>query len=143
VRDGGAGVTVSSVANEWLDQLWHGLAPGETVDDVEALEAAALRRLGPDVPGIDLHYRSSFFVHIFAGGYAGTHYGYLWSAVLEAAALEWLDETGLTRAAGRRLRDELLSRGATVDPLAVIRAITGREPSVRSLLRRRGLLDPA
>ena len=58
----------------------------------------------------------------------------------EAAALRWLDEQGgLTRAAGGRLRDELLSRGAVVDPLAALRAITGRDPSVGPMLEQRGL----
>ena len=59
--------------------------------------------------------------------------------MLEAAALDWLDDEGLTRAAGSRLRDEVLSRGAVVDPLAALRAITGREPSVGPMLERRGL----
>jgi peptidyl-dipeptidase Dcp len=58
----------------------------------------------------------------------------------EAVALRWLDEQGgPTRAAGERLRAELLSRGAVVDPLAAIRAVTGRVPSVGPLLERRGL----
>ncbi|MDX6675966.1 MAG: peptidyl-dipeptidase Dcp [Solirubrobacteraceae bacterium] len=141
VRSGAAAISVRGVANEWLDQAWHGLAPGERVADVEAFEAAVLERHGLVVPGLEFSYRSAYFIHIFEADYAGTHYAYLWSARLEAVALEWLDEQGgLTRAAGRRLRDEFLSRGATVDPLAAFRAITGREPSVASLLHRRGLL---
>jgi peptidyl-dipeptidase Dcp len=60
--------------------------------------------------------------------------------VLEAAVLEGLDEEGgPTRAAGQRLREALLARGAVADPLDAVRAITGREPSVAPLLRRRGL----
>jgi len=62
--------------------------------------------------------------------YDGTHYSYLWSAALEAIALQWLDEEGgLSRANGQRLRDAVLSRGGVVDPIA-LRSITGREPSV-------------
>jgi peptidyl-dipeptidase Dcp len=140
VRDEAPTHTVRGIAGDWLDQAWHGLAPGETVDDVDAFEAAVAERDGPHVPGLALNYRSTYFVHIFTGHYGGTHYGYLWSTVLEAAAAEWLDEQGgLTLAAGRRLRDELLSRGRVVDPIAAFRAITGRAPCVEPLLRRRGL----
>jgi peptidyl-dipeptidase Dcp len=54
--------------------------------------------------------------------------------------VQWLDEQGgLTRANGQRLREALLSRGAVVDPIGALRAITGREPSVAPLLERRGL----
>jgi peptidyl-dipeptidase Dcp len=123
-----------------LDQAWHRLAHGETVGDVDAFEAAVRERDGLDVPGLDFTERSSYFVHIFDGSYAGTHYAYLWSAVLEAAVLEWLDEEGgPTRAVGQRLREGLLARGAVADPLDAVRAISGREPSVAPLLRRRGL----
>ena len=132
--------TVRGIAGDWLDQAWHGLAPGESVGDVDAFEAAALERRGPHVTGLEFNYRSTYFTHIFTGHYGGTQYGYLWAAVLEAAAEEWLDEQGgLTLEAGRRLREELLSRGRVVDPIAALRAITGREPSVGPLLRRRGL----
>jgi peptidyl-dipeptidase Dcp len=135
-----AAQTVRNMLCSWLDQAWHGLAPGETVDDVDAFEAAVHDRAGLAVPGLDFTYRSSFFVHIFDGHYGGTHYAYLWSAVLESAVLDWLgEEGGPTRAAGERLRAGLLSRGAVVDPLEAVRAITGREPSVAPLLRRRGL----
>src|SRR5437763_6041047 len=69
--------------------------------------------------GVDFHCRSTFFSHVFDGYYDGTHYSYLWSAALEAIALQWLDEEGgLSRANGQRLRDAVLSRGGVVDPIA-------------------------
>ena len=129
-------------AGTLLDQAWHGLAPGERVaaDDVDAFETAVLDRYGLDIPAVGQNYHSTFFMHIFDGPYPGTHYSYLWSALLEAITLEWLDEHGgLTRTNGQRLRDAFLSRGATVDPLAALRSLTGREPSVEPLLTRRGL----
>jgi peptidyl-dipeptidase Dcp len=142
VRDGAAYGTAQGVANALLDQAWHGLAPGDTVapEAVDAFEADVLARHGLDLRAAGFNYRSSFFVHSFDGFYAGTHYSYLWSGALEAVALGWLDEEGgLSRRAGSRLRDELLSQGAAVDPLAAFRAITGRDPSVQPLLQRRGL----
>jgi peptidyl-dipeptidase Dcp len=136
--------SVRATACARLDQAWHRLGPGATVDDVDAFEGAVLARHGLDVPGLDFNYRSTYFEHIFGGHYDGTHYAYLWAAVLEAAVLEWLEEQGgATRAAGERLRDALLARGAVVDPLAAVRAVTGREPSVGPLLRRRGLVGGA
>jgi peptidyl-dipeptidase Dcp len=135
-----AATSVRSGLCSRLDQAWHGLAPGETVEDVDAFEAAVRARDGLDVPGLDFNYRSSYFVHIFGGHYDGTHYAYLWAAVLEATVLEWLEEQGgATRAAGQRLREALLARGAVADPLSAVRSVTGREPSVEPLLRRRGL----
>ena len=142
-RDSAPFTSTQAAAASLLDQAWHGLAPGATVaaDEVGAFEDAVLERHGLALRGVGYRYRSTFFPHIFAGDYAGTHYAYLWSAMLEAIALQWLDEQGgVTRPAGRRLRDELLSRGAVVDPLEALRAITGRPPSVEPMLERRGLL---
>lgn len=144
-RDGAPAISTRGAASTLIDQAWHGLAPGETVaaDDVDAFETAALERHGLDVPGLGLNNHSTFFTHIFDGPYAGTHYSYLWSATLEAITLQWLDEQGgLTRANGQALRDAFLSRGAVVDPIAALRELTGREPSVNPLLERRGLAPP-
>jgi peptidyl-dipeptidase Dcp len=141
-RDGAPATSTRAAANTLLDQAWHGLAPGEAVapEAVDAFEAAVLERHGLDVPAVGLHYHSTFFTHIFDGPYPGTNYSYLWSATLEAVTLQWLDEHGgLTRTNGERLRDAFLARGAVVDPVAALRELTGREPSVAPLLERRGL----
>src|SRR4051812_30492201 len=143
VRDGAPLTSTQGAAGSLLDQAWHGIAPGEAVgpDRVDAFEEKVLERHGLALHAVGFRYRSTMFVHIFAGYYAGTHYSYLWSAMLEAAVLAWLEEQGgPTRAVGERLRDALLARGAVVDPLAALREITGREASVGPLLERRGLL---
>jgi peptidyl-dipeptidase Dcp len=143
-RDGAPVLSTRGAATSLLDQAWHGLAPGETVDDVDAFESAVLERHDLAIPGVGFHEHSTFFIHIFDGPYPGTHYSYLWSARLEAITVQWLDEQGgLTRANGQRLREAFLSRGATVDPIAALRTLTGREPSVRPLLERRGLATPS
>jgi peptidyl-dipeptidase Dcp len=142
VRDSAPFISTQGAGNSLLDQAWHGLAPGERVasDAVDAFEDAVRERHGLALRGVGPGYRSSFFPHLFAGGYAGTHYSYMWSAMLEAIATRWIDEQGgPTRAVGERLREELLSRGAVVDPLEAIRAVTDRKPSVGPLLERRGL----
>jgi peptidyl-dipeptidase Dcp len=145
-RDGAPYISTRGSANALLDQAWHGLAPAETVatGDVDAFEAEVLDRYGLALPAVGFNYHSTFFMHIFDGPYPGTHYSYLWSALLEAITLQWLDEQGgITRANGERLRDAFLSRGATVDPIAALRSLTGREPSVGPLLERRGLARSA
>jgi len=141
-RDSAAYNSTRGAASSLIDQAWHGLAPGASVEPagLDAFEDGVLEAHGIALRAVGTNNRSTFFPHVFSGHYAGTHYSYLWSAMLEAAARQWMDEEGgLTRAAGRRLRDELLSRGAVVDPLAALRAITGREPSVGPMLEQRGL----
>ncbi|MGH9005971.1 MAG: M3 family metallopeptidase, partial [Acidimicrobiia bacterium] len=112
VRDGAPYISTQGAANSLLDQAWHGLAPGETVaaEDVDAFEAAVLERHGLALPAVGLGNHSTFFPHVFDGHYPGAHYSYLWSALLEAITLQWLDEQGgLTPANGQRLRQALLS----------------------------------
>ncbi|WP_428831112.1 M3 family metallopeptidase [Arthrobacter citreus] len=85
-------------------------------------------------------YRSGYFKHIFAGGYAASYYAYIWSEVLDADTVEWFKENGgLTRENGDRFRRELLSRGNSIDPLEAFRNFRGREAAIEPLLHRRGL----
>lgn len=63
-----------------LDMNWHGIQ--EPVEDVEAFEAAALKKEGLDLPAVPPRYRSSYFAHIFGGGYAAGYYAYLWTQML-------------------------------------------------------------
>jgi peptidyl-dipeptidase Dcp len=142
IREGAPYTSTQGAAHSLLDQAWHGLAPGETVapEAVDEFEREVVQRYGLHIRAVGLGNHSTFFPHIFDGQYGGTHYAYLWSALLEAATLQWLDEEGgLTRANGQRLREAFLSRGAVVDPIAAIRTLTGREPSVGPMLERRGL----
>ncbi|MCC9204599.1 M3 family metallopeptidase [Arthrobacter sp. zg-Y769] len=123
-----------------LDLAWHELAPGETVEDPEAFEAAALAAAGVDLDLVPPRYRTGYFKHIFAGGYAASYYAYIWSEVLDADTVEWFRENGgLTRENGNRFRTELLSRGNSIDPLQAFRNFRGRDAQIQPLLDRRGL----
>ncbi|MEV0378552.1 M3 family metallopeptidase [Nonomuraea sp. NPDC050643] len=133
--------TVEYLAATLLDWAWHRLKPGETVDDPEAFEAAALETAGIAVPLVRPRYRTNYFAHVFAGGYSAGYYSYIWSEVLDAESVEWFKENGgLTRANGDHFRRELLSRGGSLDPLTAFRNFRGREPSIQPLLNRRGLI---
>ncbi|WP_431933124.1 M3 family metallopeptidase [Nonomuraea jabiensis] len=132
--------TVEYLAATLLDWAWHKLAPGETVDDPEAFESAALEAAQIAMPQVGPRYRTNYFAHIFSGGYSAGYYSYIWSEVLDAESVEWFKENGgLTRANGDHFRRELLSRGGSLDPLTAFRNFRGREPSIQPLLVRRGL----
>ena len=86
-------------------------------------------------------YRSTYFSHIFSGGYSAGYYGYIWSEVLDAETVDWFKNNGgLTRANGDHFRNELLSRGGTQDALQLFRNFRGKDAQIEPLLKRRGLL---
>ncbi|MFZ5496768.1 MAG: M3 family metallopeptidase [Verrucomicrobiota bacterium] len=125
-----------------LDQAWHQLKAGEVpgADAVLDFEAAALRRAGLDFAPVPPRYRSTYFSHIFAGGYSAGYYSYFWSEVLDAQTVEWIKHHGgLTRANGDRFRSALLSRGGSKEALDLFRDFIGAEPDIRPLFVRRGL----
>ncbi|EOL9123886.1 peptidyl-dipeptidase Dcp, partial [Enterobacter ludwigii] len=82
-----------------LDMNWHGIS--EPVDDVDTFEAAALHKEGLDLPAVPPRYRSSYFAHIFGGGYAAGYYAYLWTQMLADDGYQWfVEQGGLTRENG-------------------------------------------
>jgi peptidyl-dipeptidase Dcp len=86
-------------------------------------------------------YRTTYFQHIFAGGYAAGYYSYIWSEILDADTVDWFKENGgLRRENGDMFRSRLLAVGGSVDPLEAFRAVRGRDADPGPLLRRRGLL---
>ncbi|GIG28839.1 M3 family metallopeptidase [Cellulomonas marina] len=146
-QDGEGYATTTYLSAALLDQAWHRLAPEEVpadVAEVEAFEAAALERAGLTVHAIPTRYRSTYFAHVFAGGYAAGYYSYIWSEVLDADTVEWFRENGgLRRENGDTFRARLLSRGHAQDPLASFRDLRGRDASIEPLLVRRGLTGAA
>ncbi|WP_433557500.1 M3 family metallopeptidase [Pseudonocardia xinjiangensis] len=132
--------TTEYLAAALLDQAWHRLGPGEQVTDVETFEAGAIGAAGVAVPTAPPRYRTTYFNHIFGGGYSAGYYSYIWSEVLDADTVEWFAENGgLRRENGDTFRRELLSRGGAVDPMEAYRAFRGRDPEIAPLLARRGL----
>jgi len=132
--------TTEYLAAALLDQSWHQLAPEQVPGDALAFEAAALKQAGVDFPPVPPRYRSTYFSHIFAGGYSAGYYAYLWSEVLDADSVEWFKENGgLSRDNGDRFRRQVLSRGGSADAMTLFRTFRGREPKIETLLERRGL----
>ncbi len=125
-----------------LDLQWHTLGADAALQDVAEFEAAALRRKQVDFAVVPPRYRSTYFAHIFGGGYAAGYYAYLWAEMLDADAYTWFEEHGgLTRANGDRLRRMILSRGNTADPAALYSAWRGSEPEIGPMLRGRGIAE--
>jgi peptidyl-dipeptidase Dcp len=123
-----------------LDMAWHTLPPGAPQQNVDSLETAALARYHVNLRTVPPRYRTTYFAHIWSGGYAAGYYSYLWSEVLDDDAYAWFTEHGgLTRANGERFRDMILSRGGTEEAGAMYRAFRGRDPSIEPLLEARGL----
>jgi peptidyl-dipeptidase Dcp len=134
--------TSEYLAATWLDLAWHSLDPDSaaTVDDVAAFEAAALQDIGLAEPAIPPRYSSTYFAHVFSGGYSAGYYSYIWSEVLDADTVEWFRENGgLTHENGERFRERLLGVGGSIDPLQAYRDFRGRDADITPLLERRGL----
>ncbi|WP_432503187.1 M3 family metallopeptidase [Kineococcus arenarius] len=137
--------TLEYLAAALLDLAWHrlpaGALDGADPEDVERFEARALAEAGAALEAVPPRYRSTYFHHVFGGGYAAAYYSYVWSEVLDADAVEWFAENGgLRRENGEHFRRTLLSRGGAVDPMTAYRQFRGRDARLEPLLRRRGLL---
>jgi peptidyl-dipeptidase Dcp len=134
--------TTEYLAAALLDQSWHRITVSQapTAAAVPGFEAAALRDNAVDYPPIQPRYHSTYFSHIFAGGYSAGYYAYLWSEVLARDTGQWMHaHGGLTRANGNRLREKVLSRGRTADPQSMFRDFYGGPPDIGPLLEYRGL----
>jgi peptidyl-dipeptidase Dcp len=128
------------LAASLLDFAWHTLPASAGQPDVDSFEAASLKRFNVDVPEVPPRYRTTYFSHIWDGGYSAGYYAYTWSEVLDDDAYAWFKEHGgLTRENGQRFRDMILSRGGTVDAATLYRNFRGRDPNVEALLEERGL----
>ena len=110
------------------------------ISDPVEFERAALEAAGVASELVPPRYRTTYFNHVFAGGYSAGYYSYIWSEVLDADTVEWFKENGgLSRANGDAFRQKLLAVGGSVDPLSAFRAVRGRDADPAPLLRRRGL----
>jgi peptidyl-dipeptidase Dcp len=123
-----------------LDLALHQIADGYVIEDVVAFEKKAIADYGLEYAPVPTRYRSTYFAHIFAGGYSAGYYGYIWSEILDADTVEWFKGNGgLTRENGDHFRRELLSRGGSIDSMQMFRNFRGRDATIEPLLKRRGL----
>jgi len=125
-----------------LDQAWHQITVPQapSAQRVPAFERDALQASGLDYAPVPPRYHSTYFAHIFQGGYSAGYYAYLWSEVLARDTGQWFHtHGGLTRANGDYLRKHVLARGRSEDPQVLFREFYGRAPEIGPLLEYRGL----
>ncbi|MDX2473879.1 MAG: M3 family metallopeptidase [Candidatus Krumholzibacteria bacterium] len=122
-----------------LDLDWHTLETAE-VQDVVAFEAASIKRMGL-FDKIVPRYRTSYFRHIFAGGYSSGYYSYVWAEVLDADCFEAFKETGdiFDPATAKSLQENILAAGGSEEPMKLYERFRGKDPSIAPLLERKGL----
>lgn len=132
-------VTVEYLAAALLDMEYHTIK--EPIDlDIRDFEKKAMDKYGL-IPEIKPRYRSTYFNHIWAGGYSAGYYGYIWCEILDADAFKAFKETGniFNKEVAAKFEKEILARGGTRDPLQMYIAFRGKEPGIDALLENRGL----
>lgn len=130
--------TVEYLAASYLDLYWHTMNEmNET--DVLVAEKKALDEKGL-IPEIVARYRSTYFSHIFGGGYSSGYYSYIWSEVLDSDVFGAFKEKGIfDPATSESLRKNIYSNGHKDDPMTMFVNFRGREPKIDALLQNRGL----
>jgi peptidyl-dipeptidase Dcp len=125
-----------------LDLQWHTLPASAPLENPDTFEKDALEKTRLWISYVPPRYRSSYFLHIWANGYAAGYYAYLWTEMLDDDAFQWFENHGgLTRANGDRFRRMVLSRGNTEDLEKMYAAWLGAKPSIEPMLKFRGLKD--
>jgi peptidyl-dipeptidase Dcp len=133
--------TTEYIAAAVLDLAWYSLKPDQIPDDVAAFEASVFQKNGLDASLVPPRYRSTYFSHVFSGGYQAGYYSYIWSEILDADSVEWFKQNGgLKRENGDRFRKMVLAPRNTQEMKSMYRNFRGADPDVTPLLRRRGLL---
>ena len=129
--------TTEYVAASYLDMAWH--TNKEKVEDANQFENKTLSDLGL-IEEITSRYRSTYFAHIFAGGYSMGYYSYLWTEVLEADAFQPFKEKGIfDKETANKLKKYVYSAGNTDDLMTQYVRYRGSEPEIEPLLEKRGL----
>ncbi|NRA59580.1 MAG: M3 family metallopeptidase [Psychrobium sp.] len=132
--------TTEYMAATLLDLNWHSLEDSE-IRDTASFEQDALKELGL-INEITPRYRSTYFAHIFSGGYSAGYYSYIWSDVFGADAFAAFEENGLfDRKTAKAFRDNILSQGGSDNALKLYRQFRGKDAGIEPLLKSRGLTD--
>lgn len=131
-------MTTELIAAALLDMDWHTLE-ANTSDNVRDFEINSMKKVGL-IEEIVPRYRSTFFNHIFSGGYSSGYYAYLWAEVLDADAFNAFEENGIfDKQTATLFRKNVLEKGDTEDPMILYKQFRGAEPDPAALIKRRGL----
>ncbi len=131
-------MTTELAAASILDMKWHELDSVEGLDPME-FEAKACAEMGL-IDEIIPRYRSTYFAHIFSGGYSAGYYSYLWAEVLDKDAFELFLQKGIfDKETATSFRKNVLEMGGSDEPMDLYRRFRGADPDSGALLRGRGL----
>ena len=131
-------MTTELAAASILDLKWHMLDSVEGLDPMQ-FEADACRQMGL-IDEIIPRYRSTYFAHIFSGGYSAGYYSYLWAEVLDKDAFELFKEKGIfDEDTAMSFRSNVLEKGGSDEPMDLYRRFRGADPDPKALIRARGL----
>ncbi len=132
--------TVEYLAASFLDMEWHTL-PAVAAPDTATLEQIALARMSMPQTIVP-RYRSTYFQHIFSGGYSAGYYSYVWAEVLDADAFGAFEENGLfDPKTAASFRKNILEQGCNEKPMTLYERFRGRPPKVDYLLKRKGFIQ--
>ncbi|MFA7444370.1 MAG: M3 family metallopeptidase [Flavobacteriaceae bacterium] len=132
--------TTEYLAASLLDMDFHTQTEPITVN-IDTFEDASMKKIGL-TNAIIPRYRSTYFQHIFAGGYSAGYYSYIWSGVLDTDAFEAFKTTELfNQEKANAFRKNVLEKGNTEDAMELYKRFRGAEPSIEPLLRKRGLTE--
>ncbi|MFG6653029.1 peptidyl-dipeptidase Dcp [Scandinavium sp. M-37] len=130
------------VSSALLDMNWHSVTPETVPSDVNAFENEVIVKEKLNLAAVPPRYRSSYFAHIFGGGYAAGYYAYIWTQMLADDGYKWfVEHGGLSRENGQRFREAILSRGNSSDLEALYRDWRGHDPRPEPMLINRGLSE--
>ncbi len=141
--------TTELVAAAILDMNWYTMTSGSNATtteglknlDVNKFEADAMKKIGL-ISEIIPRYRSTYFKHIFSGGYSSGYYSYLWSEVLDSDAYQAFVEKGniFDQETAKSFRENVLSKGGSDEPMTLYKKFRGAEPDPIYLLKNRGFV---
>ena len=128
------------LAASLLDMDWHTLTADQELQNTETFEKTSLEKIGL-IDEIVPRYRSTYFSHIFASGYAAGYYSYVHSAVLDSDGFAAFKESGdvFNQDLAQKLRTHIYEKGSTEDAMTLYKKFRGREPQIDALLKVRGL----
>ena len=130
--------TVEYLAAAYLDLDYHTRTTPIT-QNIVPFEEESMKKTGL-ISSIIPRYRSTYYSHIFSGGYSAGYYSYIWSGVLDTDAFEAFKETSIfSKEKASAFRAKILERGGTGDPATMYRSFRGADPSTKALLKKRGL----
>ena len=133
-------INTEYLAASLLDMDWHTISAEENLKDANEFEENSLKKYGL-IKEIAPRYRSTYFAHIFSGGYSSGYYSYVHSAVLDSDGFDAFKETGdvFDPELAKRLREHVYAKGSTEEAMDLYVKFRGRKPMIEPLLKVRGL----